>query len=175
MAMLLLLSTAAVHAKKVHTLGDSTMAPYADLFNVGGANSIRAFGVRTIGPGRYHPANSKWSYVDQVGNIKLELNAEYRFPIVGNLEGAVFLDAGNTWLMQPDPDRPGGAIDASEFFKDIALGTGAGVRYDLDFLVLRFDIGVGIHAPYNTGKTGYYNMRRFWDSLGFHLAVGYPF
>ena len=159
----------------VWSYGNSTMAPYADLFNVGGANSIRAFGVRTIGPGRYHPANSKWSYVDQVGNIKLELNAEYRFPVVGNLEGAVFLDAGNTWLMQPDPARPGGAIDASEFFKDIALGTGAGVRYDLDFLVLRFDIGVGIHAPYDTGKSGYYNMRRFWDSLGFHLAVGYPF
>ena len=159
----------------VWSYGNSTMAPYTDLFNVGGANSIRAFGVRTIGPGRYHPSASGWSYVDQVGNLKLELNAEYRFPVVGGLSGAVFLDAGNVWLMQPDADRPGAAIDARHFFRDIALGTGVGLRYDLDFLVLRFDVGIGIHAPYDTGRSGYYNIRRFWDSVGFHLAVGYPF
>lgn len=164
-----------VFAGAVWSYGNSTMAPYTDLFNIGGANSIRAFGVRTIGPGRYHPSGSNWSYVDQVGNLKLELNAEYRFPVVGSLSGALFLDVGNVWLMQPDEARPGAAIDASEFFNDLALGTGAGLRYDLDFLVLRFDVGVGIHAPYDTGKSGYYNMRRFWDSLGFHLAVGYPF
>lgn len=159
----------------VWSYGNSTMAPYSDLFNVGGANSIRAFGVRTLGPGRYHPATSGWSYVDQVGNLKLEANVEYRFPLVGALEGAVFLDAGNVWLMQPDEHRPGAAINASEFLNDIALGTGLGFRYDLDFLVLRFDIGVGLHAPYDTGRTGYYNMPRFKDSLGFHIAVGYPF
>jgi len=159
----------------VWSYGNSTMAPYADLFNVGGANSIRAFAVRSIGPGRYHPANSSWSYVDQVGDFKFEVNAEYRFPIVGSLEGAVFLDAGNVWLMRDDESRPGGKIEARHFFKDIALGTGGGLRYDLDFLVLRFDIGVGIHAPYDTGRSSYYNMRRFWDSLGFHIAVGYPF
>ena len=159
----------------VWSYGNSTMAPYADLFNVGGANSIRAFGVRTLGPGRYHPATSGWSYVDQVGNLKFEANAEYRFPLVGALEGALFIDAGNVWLMRPDKNRPGAAIDASEFFNDIALGTGLGFRYDLDFLVLRFDIGVGLHAPYDTGHTGYYNMPRFKDSLGFHIAVGYPF
>lgn len=166
---------ARVFAGAVWSYGNSTMAPYADLFNVGGANSIRAFAVRSIGPGRYHPANSSWSYVDQVGDLKLEANVEYRFPIVGNLEGAVFIDAGNVWLMHPDDDRPGGAIDLRHFGKDIALGSGAGFRYDLDFLVLRFDIGVGIHAPYDTGRSSYYNMRRFWDSLGFHIAVGYPF
>lgn len=154
---------------------NSTMAPYADLFSVGGANSIRAFAVRSIGPGSYHPTSSNWSYVDQVGNLKIEANVEYRFPIVGNLEGAVFVDAGNVWLMKADPARPGGDIEASRFLKEIALGTGAGLRYDLDFLVLRFDIGVGIHAPYDTGRSGYYNMRRFGDSLGYHIAVGYPF
>lgn len=162
-------------AGAVWSYGNSTMAPYADLFNVGGANSIRAFAVRSIGPGRYHPANTSWSYVDQVGDLKLEANVEYRFPLVGGLDGAVFLDVGNVWLMQPDEARPGGAIDAKRFAEDLALGTGLGFRYDLDFLVLRFDIGVGIHAPYDTGRKGYYNMRRFWDSLGFHIAVGYPF
>lgn len=159
----------------VWSYGNSTMAPYVDLFNVGGANSIRAFGVRTVGPGRYHPASSGWSYVDQVGNLKFEANVEYRFPLVGALEGALFLDTGNVWLMQPDESRPGAAIDASEFLNDLALGTGVGFRYDLDFLVLRFDIGVGLHAPYDTGRSGYYNMPRFKDSLGFHIAVGYPF
>ena len=159
----------------VWSYGNSTMAPYADLFNIGGANSIRAFGVRTLGPGRYRPANSSWSYVDQVGDLKIEANAEYRFPLVGTLSGALFLDAGNVWLMQPESTRPGSAIDAGSFLNDIALGTGFGIRYDLDFLVLRFDVGVGIHAPYETSRSGYYNMPRFWDSLGFHLAVGYPF
>jgi len=159
----------------VWSYGNSTMAPYSDLFNVGGANSIRAFGVRTLGPGRYHPATSGWSYVDQVGNLKFEANVEYRFPLVGALDGAVFFDAGNVWLMQPDESRPGAAIDASEFLNDLALGTGFGFRYNLDFLVLRFDIGVGLHAPYDTGRSGYYNMPRFRDSLGFHIAVGYPF
>lgn len=159
----------------VWSYGNSTMAPYADLFHVGGANSIRAFAVRSIGPGRYHPSNSSWSYVDQVGNMKLEANVEYRFPLVGGLDGAVFVDTGNVWLMQPDGDRPGAAIDAKRFAEDLALGTGFGFRYDLDFLVLRFDVGIGIHAPYDTGRTGYYNMRKFWDSLGFHIAVGYPF
>ncbi len=159
----------------VWSYGNSTMAPYSDLFHVGGANSIRAFAVRSIGPGRYHPSNTKWSYVNQVGDLKFEANVEYRFPIITSLYGAVFLDVGNVWLMQPDADRPGGAIDAKSFGEDLAVGTGAGLRYDLDFLVLRFDVGVGIHAPYDTGRSGYYNMRRFWDSLGFHIAVGYPF
>lgn len=167
---------ARVLAGAIWSYGNSTMAPYADLFAIGGANSIRAFGIRTIGPGRYRPEGSAWSYVDQVGNMKFEANVEYRFPLVNSsLEGALFLDAGNVWLMQPDENRPGAAIDASHFLRDLALGTGFGFRYDLDYLVLRFDVGVGIHAPYDTGRSGYYNMNRFWDSLGFHIAVGYPF
>ena len=72
----------------VWSYGNSTMAPYAELFSVGGANSIRAFGVRTLGPGSYHPAESQWSYVDQVGNLKIEATLEWRFPIVGRLAGA---------------------------------------------------------------------------------------
>ncbi len=159
----------------VWSYGNSLMAPYNDLFNVGGANSIRAFGVRTIGPGGYHPATSGWSYVDQVGTCKAEANVEYRFPIVGGLNGAVFVDAGNVWLLKDDEKRHEGYILSGDFLRKVALGTGFGFRYDLDFLVLRFDIGVGIHAPYDTGRSGYYNMPHFWDSLGFHIAVGYPF
>lgn len=154
--------------------GDKT-APYADLFASGGANSIRAFGVRGIGPGSYHPANSSYSYLDQVGNMRFECNAEYRFPLVGNLFGAVFVDAGNVWLTKDDPARPGGRFSWENLGQELALGTGAGLRYDLEFLVIRFDLGIGIHAPYDTGKNGYYNMPSFGKSLGYHFAVGYPF
>ena len=159
----------------IFSYGNSTAAPYNDLFSVGGANSIRAFTVRGVGPGSYTPGNSAYSYIDQMGDFKIELNAEYRFPIVSMLYGAVFLDAGNVWLMDRDPNRPGGTFDISRFGKDLALGTGFGIRCDLDFLVLRFDIGVGLHAPYDTGKSGYYNMPKFKNSLGYHFAVGYPF
>ena len=154
--------------------GDKT-APYADLFSAGGANSIRAFGVRGIGPGSYNPAESSYSYLDQVGNVRFECNVEYRFPIVANLFGAVFMDAGNVWLTKVDPARPGGRFQWKNLGKELALGTGAGLRYDLEFLVIRFDVGVGLHAPYDTGKPGYYNMPSFGKSLGYHFAVGYPF
>ena len=154
--------------------GDKT-APYADLFSAGGANSIRAFGVRGIGPGSYNPAESSYSYLDQVGNVRFECNVEYRFPIVANLFGAVFMDAGNVWLTKEDSARPGGRFQWKNLGKELALGTGAGLRYDLEFLVIRFDVGVGLHAPYDTGKTGYYNMPSFGKSLGYHFAVGYPF
>ncbi len=151
------------------------MAPYADLFSAGGANSIRAFGVRGIGPGSYHPANSNYSYLDQVGNLRFECNAEYRFPIIAQLFGAVFLDAGNVWLTKEDPARPGGVFQWKNLGKELALGTGVGLRYDLEFLVIRLDLGIGIHAPYDTGKSGYYNMPSFGKSLGYHFGVGYPF
>ena len=159
----------------IFSYGNSTAAPYNDLFSVGGANSIRAFTVRGVGPGSYAPGGAEYSYIDQMGDFKIEMNAEYRFPIVSMLSGAVFLDAGNVWLLDADANRPGGTFDISRIGKDLALGTGFGIRCDLDFLVLRFDIGVGIHAPYDTGKSGYYNMPKFGDSLGYHFAVGYPF
>ena len=164
-----------VFAGVVYSYGNATMAPYNDLFSIGGANSIRAFSIRSIGPGSYHPANSTFSYVDEMGDLKLEANVEYRFPIIANLYGAAFIDAGNVWLLHDNENQPGGKIKASEMGKTIALGTGVGLRYDLDFLVLRFDLGIGIHAPYDTGKSGYYNMPSFGKSLGYHFAIGYPF
>jgi len=159
----------------VYSYGNAKVAPYSELFSVGGANSIRAFGMRTIGPGAYHPANSQYSYIDQTGDLKLETNVEYRFPIIGKLQGALFLDAGNVWLLRKSDSQPGGEFTFKNVGKQIALGTGVGIRYDLDFLVIRFDLGVGIHAPYDTGKRGYYNMKSFGKSLGYHFAIGYPF
>lgn len=164
-----------VQAGIIWTYGNSSIAPYSELFYVGGANSIRAFGVRSIGPGSYYDRTGRGTYLDQAGDIKFEANMEYRFNLVGDLHGALFLDAGNVWLLRADDAHPGGKFELGNFFDQLALGTGFGIRYDLQFLVLRLDLGVGIHAPYDTGKSGYYNIPKFWDGLGFHFAIGYPF
>lgn len=167
-----------VFAGAGHAYGNSTVMPYTEQFYIGGANSIRAFTIRSIGPGGYHNDNpDKFAYFDQTGDMKLEMNAEYRFKIAGGLNGAVFLDAGNIWLLKvgQDENRTNGKIGSGGFFEQVATGAGAGLRYDLSFLVVRFDLGVGIHLPYQTSRAGYYNIPRFRNSLGYHLAIGYPF
>lgn len=159
-----------------HAYGNSSQVPYAEQFYVGGANSIRAFTVRSIGPGSYKaPPGQPEDYFDRTGTFKFEANVEYRFPLMGPLHGALFVDAGNVWLLKDDPMRPGGTLKAKTFLRDIALGTGFGLRFDISMLVIRADLGIGIHAPYNTGHGGYYNMTSFGKSLAFHLAIGYPF
>lgn len=159
-----------------HAYGNSAVLPYTEQFYIGGASSIRAFTIRSLGPGSYRADRSNsYGYFDQTGDLKLELNAEFRFRIAGGLSGALFVDAGNVWLQREDPSRPGGKIGSGGFLRQVATGTGAGLRYDLSFLVLRLDLGVGIHLPYQTSRRGYYNIPRFKDGLGLHLAVGYPF
>ena len=159
-----------------YAYGNASVVPYSEQFYVGGANSIRAFTIRSIGPGRYHSdEDNQYSYIDQTGDVKFEANIEYRFNIFGDLHGAVFLDAGNVWLVRPDEARPGAEFTLKKFYENIALGTGFGLRYDLDILVLRLDMGIGLHAPYDTGKDGYYNIPSFGKGLGFHFAIGYPF
>lgn len=164
-----------VSAGVVYTYGNSTAAPYSEQFYVGGANSIRAFAVRSIGPGCYTTDVSRLSYLDQTGDIKLQLNLEYRFGIFGSLYGAAFIDAGNVWALRDDGYRRGAQFKLKNALKEMALGTGIGVRYDLEFLVLRLDWGVGLHVPYDTGRSGFYNIPKFKDGQTIHLAVGYPF
>ena len=169
-----LVTRAAVGA--AHAYGNSSQVPYAEQFYVGGANSVRAFTVRSIGPGSYRvPSDMVNGYFDQTGTFKFEFNVEYRFPIIGPLHGAVFFDSGNVWLLKNDPQRPGGLLQGKSFLRDLATGTGTGLRVDIGMLVIRGDLGIGIHAPYDTGKSGYYNMESFKKSLAFHLAIGYPF
>ena len=160
----------------IWSYGNATTAPYTEQFYVGGANSVRAFSARSIGPGGY-PAddNDTYSFINHVGDIRFEANLEYRFRIISDLHGAVFLDAGNVWLMREDPSRPGGAFRLKDFPEQIALGTGVGLRYDLGFLVFRLDWGIALHEPYDTGKSGYYNVRKFMDGTALHFAIGYPF
>ena len=169
-----LVTRAAVGA--AHAYGNSSQVPYAEQFYVGGANSVRAFTVRSIGPGSYRvPEDMVNGYFDQTGTFKFEFNVEYRFPIIGPLHGAVFFDSGNVWLLKNDPQRPGGLLQGKTFLRDLATGTGVGLRVDIGMLVIRGDLGIGIHAPYHTDKHGYYNMESFKKSLAFHLAIGYPF
>ena len=158
-----------------HAYGNSKVVPYSEQFYIGGANSIRAFTVRSLGPGSYRPPQSLQNgYFDQTGTFKLELNSEYRFPIVSVLHGALFVDAGNIWLLENDPSRPGGKLSGKSFFKDLALGTGVGLRVDIGMLVIRGDLGYGLHAPYYNGTNHYFNIA-FKKAFAFHLAIGYPF
>ncbi len=158
-----------------HAYGNSSQVPYTEQFYIGGANSIRAFTVRSLGPGSYRaPRDQVNGYFDQTGTFKFEINSEYRFPIVSVLHGAAFVDAGNVWLLKHDAFRPGGQLKASSFLRDIALGTGVGLRVDLGMIVIRGDLGYGLHAPYWTGTPHYFNIR-FKDAFAFHLAIGYPF
>ena len=165
-----------VNAGVIWAYGNSTEAPYSEQFYVGGANSIRAFTIRSIGPGRYHTNIAGASYLEQTGDIKFVANLEYRPHLFGNLYGALFIDAGNVWAMKNDGFRGEASVfKPTSLIKDMAIATGLGFRYDLNFFVIRIDWGVGLHMPYNTGKSGFFNIRRFKDVQSLHLAVGYPF
>lgn len=164
-----------VNAGVVWSYGNTTNAPYYEQFYVGGANSVRAFNVRSVGPGKYVPTGGRFSYVDQTGDIKFQCNLEYRTRLWGSLHGAVFLDAGNVWTLREQEHLEGSKFQVDRFLKELAVGTGVGVRYDLGMFVIRLDWGVGLHVPYDTGKSGFYNIRKFSDAQAIHLAVGYPF
>ena len=152
--------------------GNALSAPYTEQFYVGGANSVRAFNVRSIGPGSYHTNESRLSYLDQTGDLKLQANLEYRPRLFGNLYGALFLDAGNVWALRDDGYRANSQLQMKNLLKETALGTGIGLRYDLEFFVLRIDWGFALHLPY---KTGFYNADSFHDAQCLHFAIGLPF
>ena len=160
-----------------YAYGNSRVMPYSEQFYIGGANSIRAFTIRSLGPGSYRQeSDNSTAYLDQTGDIKLEGNIELRFRLMNSLNAALFVDAGNVWLLRKDGNRPGGEFRVGGLLDEIALGTGFGLRYDIGFIVIRADLGVALHTPYkNPDKRGYYNISRFGDGLGFHLAIGYPF
>ncbi|MBQ7419798.1 MAG: BamA/TamA family outer membrane protein [Prevotella sp.] len=173
-----------VNAGYIWYFGNSDWVPNSEMFYAGGANSIRAFEVRGLGPGRFATTGMKsLDYLVRNGSMKLVANLEYRQRLFGNLYGAVFLDAGNVWVSSKDSyDEEEeeaffspGKFQMKHFLKDIALGTGIGIRYDLDFLILRLDWGVGLHVPYDTGKSGYFNTTNFKDYQSLHFAIGYPF
>ena len=159
--------------------GNSTQLPYIKQFFVGGLNSLRGFQIREIGPGGYKDstinienpgANQSSLFVDQTGDMKVELNMELRFDIYKWLKGAAFIDAGNIWLVRDDQTRPEGVFDLNKFWRQFGVNFGAGVRLDFNYFVIRLDYGVPIRDPRIEDNN------KWTISKGqFNLAIGYPF
>ncbi|MCF4102731.1 BamA/TamA family outer membrane protein [Gillisia sp. M10.2A] len=162
--------------------GNSTKLPFIKQFSSGGTNSIRAFRARSIGPGSYNPEVESATFLpDQTGDLKLELNTELRTDLFSIVEGALFIDAGNVWLLNEDPEKPGAKL-SKDFLKELAVGTGAGLRFDLSFLILRTDLAFPIRKPYLPDgnrwvldKIDFGNRAWRKENLVFNLAIGYPF
>lgn len=162
--------------------GNSRALPTAKQFVVGGTNSIRAFRARSLGPGSYLNTQTTNNFLpDQSGDLKLEFSTEYRAKLFSIVRGALFVDAGNVWLLNADPNKPGGEI-TKDFMKDIAVGAGAGLRFDLSFLVLRTDLAFPLRKPYlPQGQRWVIDDINFgsgpWrkENLILNIAIGYPF
>lgn len=161
--------------------GNSSVLPYTKQYGIGGPNSIRAFPARSVGPGVYDPTlpigtseiAPAFSFFDQVGDIRLEANAEFRFPLLDPyLKGALFVDAGNIWLMNEDEDRPGGKF-SGDFMSQLAVGAGAGIRVDVQFFVIRFDLAFPLRDPNYTTVERPSN--GIFGTGVLNLAIGYPF
>ncbi len=157
-------------------------APFIRQFGVGGPNSLRAWNIKEPGPGGYRDPLAKLKepqsiFVNQ-GDIKLELNAEYRFKILLLLDGAFFIDAGNVWTLKTDPNRPG-ANFTSKFYDQMALGIGYGIRFNFDFFIIRLDCGYKVRSPFadDLRKSNWYTFKEVrQQGLGnVQVAVNYPF
>jgi len=164
--------------------GNSSIMPYVKQFFSGGSNSIRAFQARSLGPGSYKVPDSLAGkfFLDQSGDIKLEGNLEYRFPIFSVLKGAIFADAGNIWLAGKNPLYPGGEFNISTFQNEIAVGTGVGLRFDFTYFVLRFDLGFPLRVPslpenerWVVNQINFSNSSWRSQNLVLNFAIGYPF
>jgi outer membrane protein assembly factor BamA len=154
---------------------NSIVMPYVEQFYSGGSNSIRAFVARSLGPGGYHEVNSS-GIIDQTGDVKLEGNAEYRFTLSGVVKGALFLDAGNVWLLNKDENRPDAEFHFNTFTNQLAVGTGVGLRFDFSFFILRADVGFPLRNAYATdGRHWLSSPGKVLSGFLFNLAIGYPF
>lgn len=164
--------------------GNSKALPFVRGFFSGGANSLRAFPVNSVGPGTYRLPDSLQSsyFVQQGGDIKLEFSAEYRFPIISIIKGAFFIDAGNVWLNQKNEQLPGGQFSFDRAFKELAVGGGFGIRADLNFFIIRLDLATPIRKPWypdgerwvmDDAKLGSGEWRR--KNIILNIAIGYPF
>lgn len=179
------------------TYRDTAVMPYFKQFFVGGPNSLRGWGFRRLGPGGFDTYSENRNNLDQTADMKFEFNAEYRFNIYKTFKGALFTDIGNIWLIKEDPSRKLGHFDARRFMKELAWDVGFGLRMDLNFFVVRFDVGIALYDPaFEEGnrwtfnkinndaeliykqprgkELGWYKFQ-FRDFVGLNFAIGYPF
>jgi outer membrane protein assembly factor BamA len=155
--------------------GNLDVLPFETSFFGGGANGMRAWQARSLGPGSY---SAPLSY-DRIGDMHIEGNVEYRFKLIGYLEGALFVDVGNIWSLRENPAKPGAVFEGSDFLSEIAVGSGVGARLNFDFFLVRFDLGAQMKDPGRPVGERWYFQRDKADPIGrilnLNLGIGYPF
>ena len=174
--------TIRIFAGAAKPYGNSSTLPYSKQFFSGGPNSVRSFQINSVGPGTYHQNTGNIGFLQLGGDVKLEMNAEYRFTIFRFLKGAIFADAGNVWLLKSNPSYSGSLFSFSGFTDDLAVGAGVGLRIDVSFFILRFDLATPLRKPWlETNHRWVTNQINFGNSvwrkenLILNVAIGYPF
>lgn len=157
--------------------GNSTILPYEKRYFSGGANSVRGWSVRELGPGCYHGKDGRIDFINQTGDFRLDLNAELRSSLFWKFQGAIFIDAGNIWTVRQYADQPGGLFTLSSLYKEIAVAYGVGLRLNFDYFILRLDLGMKAISPYYTTTEEHYPISNpnFKRDYALHFAVGLPF
>lgn len=157
--------------------GNSRVLPFEKRYFSGGANSVRGWSVRELGPGKFRGQDGRIDFINHTGDMKLDLNAEYRTSLFWKFSGALFVDAGNIWTLRDYPEQPGGQFKFSEFFKQIAVAYGLGLRLNFSYFILRFDMGMkAINPAYETNHEHYAILHPDLSrDFTFHFAVGMPF
>ena len=157
--------------------GNSKILPFEKRYLSGGANSVRGWKVRGLGPGRFAGNNGEIDFINQTGDLKIDLNAEFRFPLFWNFYGALFVDAGNIWTFREYKEQPGGQFRLDRFYKEMACSYGLGLRLDLNYLLFRLDWGLKAVNPAYTTKEEHFPMFhfRYRRDRAWHLAIGLPF
>ncbi len=157
--------------------GNSTVLPFEKRYFSGGANSVRGWSVRELGPGKFKGTDGRIDFINQTGDVKLDLNAEYRSSLFWKLQGALFIDAGNIWTLRNYAEQPGGQFKFTEFYKQIAASYGLGLRLNFDYFILRFDVGMkAINPAYESEKEHWSIIHpKLSRDFDFHFAVGLPF
>ena len=157
--------------------GNSTVLPFEKRYFSGGANSVRGWSVRELGPGKFKGTDGRIDFINQTGDVKLDLNAEYRSSLFWKLQGALFIDAGNIWTLRNYAEQPGGQFKFTEFYKQIAASYGMGLRLNFDYFILRFDVGMkAINPAYESEKEHWPIFHpKLSRDFDFHFAVGLPF
>jgi len=157
--------------------GNSRVLPFEKRYFAGGANSVRGWSVRQLGPGKFKGTDGRIDFINQTGDMKLDLNAEYRTYLFWKFNGAIFIDAGNIWTLRNYEEQPGGQFKLKDFYKQIAVAYGVGMRLNFDYFVLRFDLGMkAINPAYENNKEHYAVFHPdFSRDFTFHFAVGLPF
>ena len=157
--------------------GNSTILPFEKRYFSGGANSVRGWSVRSLGPGKYVSRDGRIDFINQTGDMKMDFNVEYRAHLFWKLGAALFVDAGNIWTLRNYDDQPGGQFKLSEFWNQLAVSYGLGFRFNFDYFILRFDMGMkAVNPAYEEGNEHYPIAHpKFSRDFAFHFAVGLPF